>query len=149
MTALPIERARDEIILASRILLVLLFLVFGWGKLTDFSGTVAYMAQTGAPFPPIAAVVAIAVEVFVSLTVAFGAWTRPLALVLAIYTLGTALIGHHFWDMQGAERLENAINFYKNCSIIGGFLLLYVTGPGRYSFDAMHGARLAGHARAV
>jgi putative oxidoreductase len=27
------------------------------------------------------------------------------------------------------------INFYKNVSIIGGLLLLSVTGPGKYSFD--------------
>jgi len=41
--------------------------------------------------------------------------------------------------MEGAARYGNAINFYKNISIIGGFLLLYVTGPGRYSIDAALG----------
>ncbi|HYZ34105.1 MAG TPA: hypothetical protein VE684_17675 [Crenalkalicoccus sp.] len=41
--------------------------------------------------------------------------------------------------MEGAARYGNAINFYKNLSIIGGFLLLYVTGPGRYSVDARLG----------
>ena len=79
---------------------------------------------------------AIVVEVFVALAVVLGAWTRPLALLIALYTLGTGLIGHHFWTMEGAARYANAINFYKNISIIGGFLLLYVTGPGRYSVDA-------------
>jgi putative oxidoreductase len=28
------------------------------------------------------------------------------------------------------------INFYKNISIAGGFLLLFVTGAGKYSVDA-------------
>jgi putative oxidoreductase len=37
--------------------------------------------------------------------------------------------------MDGAERMANMINFYKNISIIGGLLLLCVTGPGRYSID--------------
>lgn len=134
------ERGRNEVILAARVLLILLFVVFGWSKLTDFSGTVAYMAQTGAPMPSIAAVVAIVVELFVALAVAFGARTRLLALLLALYTLGTAIIGHPFWTMEGADRAANAINFYKNISIIGGFFLLYVTGPGRYSVDAMLGA---------
>jgi putative oxidoreductase len=41
--------------------------------------------------------------------------------------------------MEGAERFENAINFNKNLAIIGGFLLLYVTGAGRYSLDARFG----------
>ena len=130
------ERVRDEAILVARILLIVLFLVFGWSKLTNYAGTAAYMAQTGAPIPSVAALVAIVVEVFVALAVAVGAWTRPLALLLALYTLGTGLIGHPFWTMEGAARYGNAINFYKNISIIGGFLLLYVTGAGRYSVDA-------------
>jgi putative oxidoreductase len=133
------ERARDEAILVARILLIALFLVFGWGKLTDYSGTAGYMARAGAPLPSVAALVAIVVEVPVALAVALGVWTRPLALLLALYTLGTALIGHPFWTMEGAARYANAINFYKNVSIIGGFLLLYVTGAGRYSVDARLG----------
>ena len=133
------ERVRDEAILVARILLIVLFIVFGWGKLTDYAGTVGYMARTGAPVPSVAAAVAIVVEIFVALAVALGVWTRPLALVLALYTLGTGLIGHPFWAMEGAARYANAINFYKNISIIGGFLLLYVTGAGSYSVDARLG----------
>jgi putative oxidoreductase len=38
--------------------------------------------------------------------------------------------------MEGADRYANATNFYTNISIIGGFLLLYVTGAGKYSLDA-------------
>jgi putative oxidoreductase len=149
MTEFSAERFRDETILVARILLVLLFVVFGWSKLTNYSGTAGYMAQTGAPMPGIAALVAIVVEVFVSLAVALGAWTRPLALLLAVYTVGTTLIGHHFWTMEGSMRLANATNFYKNISIIGGFLLLYVTGAGKYSLDAMRGARSATQVRAA
>ena len=97
------------------------------------------MAQVGAPIPSVAALVAIVVEVFVALAIAIGVWTRPLALLLALYTLGIALIGHHFWTLEGAARNANAINFYKNIAIIGGFLLLYVTGAGKYSVDARLG----------
>ncbi len=139
MTTFGSERVRDEAILVARLLLAVLFLVFGWGKLTDYGGTAAYMAQAGAPAPSVAAIVAIVVEVFVALAIVLGAWTRPLALLIALYTLGTGLIGHHFWTMEGAARYANAINFYKNVSIIGGFLLLYVTGAGRYSLDARLG----------
>ena len=139
MTTFGSERVRDEVLLVARILLIVLFLVFGWSKLTGYAGTVGYMTQVGAPMPSIAALVAIVVEVFVALAVALGAWTRPLALLLALYTLGTGLIGHPFWTMEGADRYANAINFYKNISIIGGFLLLYVTGAGSYSVDARLG----------
>jgi putative oxidoreductase len=148
MTTFSAERARDEVILLARILLILLFVVFGWAKLMNYATTVSYMARTGLPVPSIAALVAIVIEFFVALVVALGFWTRPLALLLALYTLGTALIGHHFWTMAGADRFANAINFYKNLCIIGGFLLLYVTGPGKYSLDATLGARTATQARA-
>jgi putative oxidoreductase len=133
-------QARDEAILIARILLVVLFAVSGWGKLTNFGGTVGYMAQVGTPAPSVAAFVATAVELLGALAIAVGVWTRPVALVLALFTLGTALIGHPFWTMEGADRYANSINFYKNISIISAFLLLYVTGAGKYSVDARLGS---------
>lgn len=142
-------QGRDGVILAARILLVALFVVFGWSKLTNYAGTVGYMTQAGAPLPAVAALVAVVMEAGVASVVALGAWTRPLALLMALYTLGTALIGHHFWTMSGMARFENAINFYKNISIISGFLLLYVTGGGRYSLDALLAARRGEQLRAA
>ena len=136
MDSFGADRVRHEVILAARILLVVLYLVFGWEKLTNYSATVDDMAQTGAPMPPISALVSIAVELFVSIAIVLGVRTRQLALVLTLYTLATALIGHHFWTMTGTEHSANEINFYKNISIMGGFLLLYVTGAGKYSVDA-------------
>lgn len=130
------QSIKDGTILFARILMALLFLIFGWDKLTDFSGTVQYMTHVGAPFPPLATVVAIFMEVVVSIAIIVGFWTRPLALLMALYTLGTALIAHHYWNMTGMARFENEINFYKNISIIGGFFLLYVTGAGKYALDA-------------
>jgi putative oxidoreductase len=53
------------------------------------------------------------------------------------YTLGTALIGHRYWTMTGADYVDGMDSFYKNLSIMGGFLLLYVTGPGKYSLDRL------------
>ena len=138
MQNLGADRIKNEAILVARILLIMLFVVFGWSKLTNYSGTVGSMTQLNLPMPSVTALVVIAVEVFVALAIALGAWTRPLVVLLALYTLGTALIGHHFWTMEGAARNGNAINF-KNISIIGGLILLYVTGAGRYSVDARLG----------
>jgi putative oxidoreductase len=137
MSDLGAGKISDEVILAARILLVVVLLVFGWEKLNNYPATVGYMTQTGAPLPPISALVAIVVEFFVSIAVVLGIWTRPLAIVLALYALAAAFIGHHFWTMTGAEQYANEINFYKNVSIMGGFLLLYVTGAGKYSIDAL------------
>jgi putative oxidoreductase len=129
------ENQKDVIVLVARILLMVLFVLFGWSKLTGFAGTVAYMTSTGAPVPALSAVIAVVMELVVGVALLVGFFTRPLALLLAVYTLGTAIIGHHYWNMTGAMQYDNMIHFYKNIGIIGGLLLLCVTGPGKYSFD--------------
>jgi len=136
MTNLGADRLRDEVLLISRLLLVLLYAVFGWSKLTGYAGTVGYMTHLGVPMPVVAALVSIVAECGGALAIAIGVLTRPVALLMAVYTLGTALTGHAFWAEEGAARHGDAINFYKNISITGGFLLLYVAGPGRYALDA-------------
>lgn len=129
------ENQKDAVILVARILLMVLFVMFGWSKLTGFSGTVAYMTSTGAPVPELSAMIAVVMEFVVGVALLVGFFTRPLALLLAVYTLGTAIIGHHYWNMTGAMQYDNMIHFYKNISVIGGLLLLCVTGAGRYSVD--------------
>jgi len=132
-------KGRDGLLLAARILLALLFVIYGWDKLVGFHGTVQYLAGAGLPLPAVAAVIAVVMELGVGIALVLGVATRPLALLLALYTLATALIGHHFWTMTGMHRMSNAINFYKNISIIGGLLALYAAGPGKYSIDARGG----------
>jgi putative oxidoreductase len=127
----------NEIILAARLLLAALFLIFGWRKLRDFSGTVSQMVQLKIPTPVLAAGIATFMELPVSFAIAVGAFTRPLALLMFLYTLGTALIGHRFWTVDDAERVDSMDSFFKDLSIMGGFLLLFVTGPGKYSIDVL------------
>jgi putative oxidoreductase len=134
-----INDVKDEVILAARFLLATLFLIFGWRKLRDYSGTVTQIVQLGGPMPALAAAVAIFMELPVAFAVAVGAFTRPAALLLVLYTLGAALIGHRYWTMTGAGQVDSMDGFYKNLSIMGGFLLLYVTGAGKYSIDALSG----------
>jgi putative oxidoreductase len=134
-----INGINDELIFTARLLLATLFLIFGWRKLKDFSGTVSQMLQLGVPMPVAAAGVATFMELPVAFAVAVGAFTRPSALLLFIYTLGTALIGHRYWTITGAAYVDSMDGFYKNISIMGGFLLVYVTGAGKYSIDVLCG----------
>ncbi len=130
----------DELILAARLLLATLFLIFGWRKLRDYSGTVSQMVQLGLPAPVTATVVSIFMELPVAFAVAIGAFTRPAALLMALYSLATALIGHRYWTVKGgAEYVDSLDGFYKDLSIMGGFLLLSITGAGQYSIDALFG----------
>jgi putative oxidoreductase len=101
------------------------------GVLCDYSGTVSQIVQLGGPLPRLAAAVAIFMELPVAIAISVGAFARPTALVLFLYTLGTALIGHRYWTMTAADQVDGMDGFYKNLRIMGGFLLLYVTGAGK------------------
>ncbi len=135
MRYFSIAKYSDVILLVTRVLLMLLFVIFGFEKLTGFSGTIAYMGSIGSPFPTVAALIAVVMEFFVGVAIILGFYTRPLALIMAAYTLVTALIGHNFWTMTGAAHYANEINFYKNVAIMGGLILLSLIGPGKYSLD--------------
>src|SRR5277367_3018428 len=129
----------DAVILTARLFLATLFLIFGWRKVRDYSGTLSQLVQDRAPMPALAAAVAIFMELPVAFAVAVGAFTRPSAVLLALYTLGTSLIEHRYWTTIGAGQLASMESFYKNLSIMGGFLLLYLTGAGKYSIDVLCG----------
>ena len=127
--------SRDLLLLIARIAIVLLFILSGYPKMLHYDGTVQYMASIGTPMPALAAIIAIVMEVPAVILIILGFFTRPLAIIFLFYTLGTAVIGHHYWDMTGDAVMANMINFYKNISIAGAFLLLAVVGPGRISLD--------------
>lgn len=127
------------IVVSARIFLATLFLIFGWRKVRDWPGTLAQMAKDGLPAPAVAAGVAIFVELAAASAVAVGAFTRPAAALMMFYTLGTSLIEHRYWTATGPDAVDRMEGFYKNLSIMGGFMLLLVTGAGKYSIDALLG----------
>jgi len=127
----------DWVILAARVFLASLFLVFGWRKVRDYPGTVSQMVGDGVPMPVLATLVAIFMELPVAFAVAVGAFARPAAMLMTFYTLGTSLVEHRFWTMKGPDQVEGMENFLKNLAIMGGFLLLAMTGAGKYSIDAL------------
>jgi putative oxidoreductase len=41
--------------------------------------------------------------------------------------------------VKGADYVDSLESFYKDLSIMGGFLLLCITGAGKYSIDVLWG----------
>jgi len=111
-----------------RLLLALLFLISGLGKLGAYSGTAAYMASQGVPGALLPVV--IATEVLGAAAIIAGWQTRIVALLLAGFTLLAAFVFHNNF----ADQVQ-AIMFLKNVSIAGGFLLLAAHGAGAWSID--------------
>jgi putative oxidoreductase len=120
-------------LLLARILIVALFLPAGIGKITGFAGAVQYAAAAGLPMPQVAVVVAIILELALPVFVIAGFQTRISALVLLVFTLVATWYFHAFWTFEGPQRVQQALAFYKNLSVIGGLLLLGTLGPGRFA----------------
>ena len=114
---------------AGRILLSVLFLLSGAGKIGAYAGTAAYMSSAGVP--GVLLPVVIATEILGAIAIILGWQTRVAALLLAGYSLLAAVIFHSNF----ANQIE-MVMFLKNVSIAGGFLLLAANGAGPLSLDS-------------
>lgn len=113
---------------AGRVLIALMFVMSGFGKIADYAGTQGYMEMMGVPGWLL--VPTILFEIGAGLAIILGWQTRLVALALAGFTLLTALIFH----ADFADQIQSVI-FMKNVSIAGGFLFLVANGAGAYALD--------------
>ncbi|RIX85477.1 DoxX family protein [Acidovorax cavernicola] len=127
--------AQDTLALIGRVLLAVLFVPAGFGKLMGFAGTVGYISSVGAPLPQVAAVIAIVVELGLGLLLLVGFKTRLSAIVLAIFTVAAAVMFHNYWGMPAEKAFVNQLMFFKNIAIAGGLLAFAAFGAGRFSID--------------
>ncbi len=130
------KNGQDVELLLGRILIAALFLPAGIEKIVGWPGIVQYIAHDGGPLPLLAGIVAVVCEVLVIGLILLGVLVRPLALILAVYTIGTALIAHRYWQSHGVAEISAQINFYKNLAIAGGLLALSAAGSGRLALLA-------------
>ncbi|MGA1742274.1 MAG: DoxX family protein [Pseudohongiellaceae bacterium] len=121
---------------AGRVLLAILFLISGIGKIGSgfglgfgYAGTAGFMSGgsfLGIGVPGQLLFLVILIEVVGALALIVGFKTKPVALTLAIFTFLAALIYH---------MPVISTDFLKNLSITGGLLVLYASGAGKYSLD--------------
>jgi putative oxidoreductase len=134
-------RSDGSILLLGRLLIGILYLPSGFGKLTGIHGPglegfAHYLAGKGVPGPAIAwAVVAAVVEFFGSLALILGFKTRLAAVLLLGFTIVAAVLAHSFWAVPVEQYQAQYINFFKNIAICGGLLYVFVRGAGPLSID--------------
>jgi len=113
---------------AGRVLMAIMFVMAGFGKITDYAGTQGYMEMMGVPGVLLPLV--IITEIGGGLAIVLGWQTQLVALALAGFSLISAVIFHADFGDQ-----TQMIMFLKNVSIAGGFLFLAAHGAGAYSLD--------------
>ncbi len=123
----------DFLLLFGRILLGVIFVRSGFPKLFDISGVAATFPPRG--IPAFMAYISVPAEFFGGLALIFGFATRYVVMIMIIFMLVATFSSHRYWEAAPAARVAQASNFFKNIAIIGGFLFLFVAGPGRFSID--------------
>lgn len=115
--------------LLGRVGLSLIFIISGWSKIAGYAATQGYMESMGVPGELLPLVIAL--ELGGGLAILAGVGTRWFAIGLALFSIASALLFH----ANFADQMQ-AISFWKNIAIAGGFLLLAANGPGPLSLDS-------------
>jgi putative oxidoreductase len=129
--------------LTGRVLLSVIFILSGLGKIPHFNAIAAGLHQTGWPAATLLIALSIAIEVGCGLLLLTGFKARYAALVLAAWLVPVTLTFHGFWHYAGAQQQEQMINFLKNLAIIGGLLVFSTSSAvtGRRRAGSMSAAK--------
>jgi len=123
----------DAALLIARVFLAAVFLYSGLDKLRYWREGVAEMKDVGLPMPTLSLIVVIAIQLGAGLMVLLGIHARIGAWMLLAFTGAATLIGHRFWTLSGIASRRSFTTALEHLAMMGGFLLLALTGPGRYA----------------
>ena len=116
------------IVFIGRIFLSAVFLIAAVNKIFNYEGTTSYMESFSVPI--FLYVPAIIIEILFPLLILIGYQTKISALIMAIFSVSLAIIFHSDFSNQ-----MQLMSFLKNFAIAGGFIILFVKGPGLWSVD--------------
>ena len=125
---------QDLLLLLARILFGWTFVMSGWRKLMDISG---FVATPRRGLPEFLGYVAPFVEFIGGVLLVVGLATRYASLVMLLFIIIAAFSSHRYWTVEPAQVANQSAHFWKAVTMMGGAVLLFITGAGRYSVDAM------------
>lgn len=129
-------RRAGILILIGRILLAWVFVGSAYGAIANFGSSVGYFRSLNLPAPELVTIMNVTLEVLISVGLILGLGTRYCAILTFVFVAMATAIGHRYWEYPaGAQQIGQYNHFLKNMSIMGGAVLIFVTGAGRFSLD--------------
>ena len=125
----------DLALLLGRISFAPLYLISAYYKIIQWPGIVTMLTGQGAPAPMLGGYLAIAAETVFPILIILGLKTRWACFGLILYTLGTIVVAHRFWEFSGGAQVGQVLAFFKNIALCGGLLILAYVGPGRHALE--------------
>ena len=123
----------DILLLVGRVLIASMFFLTAW-----FGNPAAgYLTVLGYPNPEIMSMVAVTVEFIIIISLVFGIATRYGALIGLLFVIVATVTAHRYWGFPQAQQLMQYTFLTKNLAIAGGLIVLFVSGGGRLSVDAI------------
>lgn len=116
--------------LLGRFFLSAIFLMSGFGKISNYTGTQKFMADAGMPLTGFLLLCAIVIEIFGGLSLLLGYKIKYGAYALILFLIPATIMFHSNFTDQG-----QMIMFLKNLSILGGLLMVAHFGAGSLSID--------------
>ena len=121
--------------LLGRILIAWMYVDAGFSKIGSFARTATSIAGKGLPMADVLTALAIIVELGGGLAIVLGWKTRWAALLVLGFTIIATVLFHNYWAVAAEQMRTQQLMFWKNVAVMGGLLMLFAFGPGRFAVD--------------
>lgn len=129
--------SEDLVMLGIRAGLSAAFLYSGATKLFAWQTAAEEFSALGLPHKGLVQAGTISIQLSGGALLLTGFQTGLAAMALALFTLAASLIAHPFWTRRGQAFTSTLTTFLEHVGLIAGLVLISVTGPGRFSLDAL------------
>ena len=114
--------------LIGRVFITSVFLLSGYNKIFNYSGTVIWMEEFGIPGFLLGPTIIL--EILLSIFIIIGYRSQLAATLLALFCIITALVFHLDFDSQ-----IQTVALFKNFGLAGGFLFIAIHGTKNWAIE--------------
>lgn len=125
----------DVLLVLGRILIGWIFIRYGWEQLSDIPKFADSLARRG--IPAFMGYIAAPIDFFGGIALVLGLGTRYVAPLMLLFTIVATLISHSFWSYPVEQMRNQEAHFWRNVTLMGGLIVLFVQGGGRYALERL------------